>query len=54
MNEREKNSTKLSINKIFLKNEDILNEYSDKQKVRVHYQQICPEENAKCFQAQEK
>ena len=28
-----KNSTKLSINKIFLKNEDNLNEYSDKQKV---------------------
>ena len=31
---RGKNSTKLSINKIFLKNEDNLNEYSDKQKVR--------------------
>ena len=30
----EKNSTKLSINKMFLKNEDNLNEYSDKQKVR--------------------
>ena len=28
-----KNSTNLSINKIFLKNEDNLNEYSDKQKV---------------------